>query len=295
MCKPSREENWSYLDSNWSSSKVVCAKIFTLFRHPRSSKLGVCGTLLHCLFLKSPLAISSSGALGKRTWRFKCHSDAIWSTCGAAQLTTLWSMCGLAWLTAKPPQQMRSRLCGVEFEGCRKQTHLISEWLFLQPEILTFIGLFFQLMEKSLKRLWLTLASIKICHCGKEDPWSSKGWAYQWHNSEFQPLIWKKGTRYGDPITSSSGSQWCGEEPLACEELQEVHLSLLGGRTLTVERKQAKKEEGKGWGARAGTGLLQILLKYDLAPLQEKINMRCKNTVQESCFDFPFLYGSKAA
>lgn len=62
-----------------------------------------------------------------------------------------------------------------------------------------------------------------------------------------------------------------------------------------MERKQAKKEEGKGWGARAGTGLLQILLKYDLAPLQEKINTRCKNTVQESCFDFPFLYGSKAA
>lgn len=103
-----------------------------------SNKLGLCSTLLHCLFFKSALATCPLGALGKRTQCLKHHSDALWSVCGAALPTILWSVCGFAWLLVKLPQQMRSPLCGVGFEGSRKQTDLISEQLLPQPEILTY-------------------------------------------------------------------------------------------------------------------------------------------------------------
>lgn len=106
-----------------------------------------------------------------------------------------WSVCGSAWLQTGTQWQTRgpllSGICGMLEEALP----------FLQPAILMFRVILLAGGES--QQTPLTLVNMPICHFGREDTRSSKGWGYQLHKNEFQWLKGRKGEGYGEPTTRS--------------------------------------------------------------------------------------------
>lgn len=112
-----------------------CPQEFDIIWAPKEQQAGMWDTLLHCLFWNArgpwhcPPCEASSPHPRVRTHYQKCHSDAIWSVCGAA----CWPFGGLCVVLLGHHQRFQSRweACfGVGFEGGWKRTYLFQNSFF---------------------------------------------------------------------------------------------------------------------------------------------------------------------